>query len=485
MPRKYLMMVTMLALAVTAFLSFRTTPQKLKSFKLMDGMGDTTIPGKPDARGFEGKTTETQLGVIRFKSALDNDYYLKNAQDHEAYFYLEAKMGDFKNDIIAKVPLNIAIVIDRSGSMSGDKISYAKKAAEDIIQRLSPDDYVSVIVYDDEVDLIQASIRVTDKEAILAKIRRIETGGSTNLWGGTEKGFEQVRSGYKNRYVNRVLLISDGLANVGLTSQFEIRKRVSAYREKEGITLSTFGVGLDYNEILMTDMAESGNGNYYFISAPDKMASLFEKELNGLLNVAAQNAEIRIQLPRGISIQKGYGVKYEEYPGEIRIQLRDLFSEETKGCLFKIAIDSYADVPLQLQSTLSYDDVMDQKRKTMTHENKLLPTTDKDVYTNHFNEWVLAQSVLYRANENMENAMLEADKGNYAKARDLVRDNQVFLSDNKSYVEKSEELKKMEHTNTGYYSELKNAETMSSDSVKYMQKSNRASSYKIRTKKSN
>ena len=96
------------------------------------------------------------------------------------------------------------------------------------------------------------------------------------------------------------MLISDGLANAGLTDPKLIKIKVQQYKDNDGITISTFGVGLNYNEVLMTEMAETGNGNYHFIDKVEKMASIFDYELNGLLKVIAQNTELMIKLPSGV-----------------------------------------------------------------------------------------------------------------------------------------------------------------------------------------
>jgi Ca-activated chloride channel family protein len=108
------------------------------------------------------------------------------------YLYIETKLDRFINEGVKKLPLNISIVIDRSGSMGGEKMEYARSAAMSIIDRLQPQDQVSVVVYDDEVEVIQPSVHVVDKAAIKNRISRIEIRGSTNLWGGSEAGFKQV-----------------------------------------------------------------------------------------------------------------------------------------------------------------------------------------------------------------------------------------------------------------------------------------------------
>jgi len=476
------------ALAVTAtflsLLSFNSGSQKITRLKSGIPEKDTINP-VAYASDHQGKMVISEKGILQFSSGLDNDYYLIDSVNRTGYLYLETSIGKFINGKTIKTPLNLSIVIDRSGSMSGAKMENAKQAAKEIVQKLDPEDFISVVVYDDKVTLVQPPVLAFEKKDILTRISRIETGGSTNLWGGTDKGYQQVKTGYNKNCINRVLLISDGLANAGITNLSEIRERVIDYKDNEGITLSTFGVGLDYNEVLMTDMAESGAGNYYFIDDPEKMAHLFDKELNGLLKVAVQNVELNIQLPRGVRLTKSYGGKFVQNGQKVTVQLRDLFSDETRGMLFRFSIDDYANIPLKFITTIGYDDVSDQKRKMLTNENVLLPSADRELYSTHNTEKVIEQTVLFTSNESMEMAMKMADKGDYENARQVILKNQSYLKINKGYVSRSGELQKMEAVNDKYYSRLKNAESLDTDSVKYLQKSSRASSYEIRTKKKN
>lgn len=480
MQKRFLLPTASFLSIVIFYMSFASGKVKTRT---VTEASDTLTPTFISAKDHKGRSVVSKQGAVSFSTGLDNDYYNLDSINRTGFLYIETKLDKFINEKAARIPLNLSIVIDHSGSMGGEKMEYAKKAASDIINKLMADDFVSVVIYDDKIDVIQPSVRVIDKNSIISRIKNVVPGGSTNLWGGTEKGYEQVKNNYRKNYVNRILLISDGLANVGITSNYEIKQRVQDFKDREGITLSSFGVGLDYNELLMTGMAESGAGNYYFIDSPDKMAALFEKELNGMLNVVAQNTQLKINLPRGVKVEKIFNYKYDQHGDEISIQFRDLFSEETKGVLIKFSIDDYADVPLKFVSTLDYDDISESKRKTLVHENILKPCGDNELYVTHFNKPVIEQSVLYIANENMENAMLEADKGDFNNARRLIMTNETYLKANKEYVLGSAELKVMDSINKGYSYMIRKGEGLSTDTIKRMQKATRAEAYKVRNKK--
>ncbi|HTM91081.1 MAG TPA: VWA domain-containing protein [Flavisolibacter sp.] len=444
---------------------------------------DTIAPVIIRAKDHLGKSIVSKSGVISFTTGLENDFYYVDSLNKSAYFYVEVKLSKFLNDHSGRIPLNISIVIDRSSSMQGIKMGYAKRAAKNIIDQLKAEDIVSIVVYDNNVDTIQPPIRVIEKEKIKSKIDLIIPQASTNLWGGTEQGYQFVKRNFKTGYVNRVLLISDGLANVGLTDSTLIKIKVQKYKDDEGISISTFGVGLDYNETLMTDMAETGAGNYYFVDAPDKMTAIFNNELNGLLSVAAQNAELRIKLPKRITIQKGYPLKWQQNGDEIIVKLRDLSSEEIKATLFTFRIGASTNEVFKVTSTLTYTDATDGQQKSLTNENFLSPVKDVDAYLTHFNKQVIEQTILYTANENLETAMNLMEKGDYKEAGKYLSSNSGYLKANFIYVNKDAALMKLDSVNSNYSVQYLQAEAVSKDSVKRIQKASKAVNYKIRNKK--
>lgn len=203
---------------------------------------------------------------------------------------------------LTRPPLNLALVLDRSGSMSAEKkLTYAKEAAIGVIEQLLPTDRVSVIIFDDEVTNLVPSTLATDKNQIISLIRSVAPGGSTALHGGWKAGVDQVRRHLIPGGLNRVLLLSDGLANVGITEPDAIAGDVHS-ATREGITTSTLGVGLDYNEDLMEAMARSGDGNYYFIESPTQLPTIFATELHGLMATVGQRVSLGIEPAAGVVV---------------------------------------------------------------------------------------------------------------------------------------------------------------------------------------
>jgi Ca-activated chloride channel family protein len=238
-------------------------------------------------------------------------------------------------------PVNLAVVIDRSGSMSDQKkMDFAKRAFATLIDQLKPDDIVSLVVYDDVVDVLRRAKKVgSDRSEIRRMLDEISPRGSTNLGGGLMEGLRQAERYAGKEYVNRVVLLSDGLANVGVTDPGELQRTARRYRSRS-ISVSTMGVGLDYNENLMMALSESGGGNYYFIEHPSSLASIVRKELDMTSSVAAQNASISITLGDHVSFSGTLGCDHSTESGRIIIPIGDLYSGETREFTIELQIPS-------------------------------------------------------------------------------------------------------------------------------------------------
>src|ERR1700722_10708957 len=199
-----------------------------------------------------------------------------------------------------RLPLNIAGVIDHSGSMAGAKIEKARQAAMQLIDQLTAQDNLALVEFDDRVEVLFPSQHVVDREALKAQVQRIEPGGSTALYAGVEAGGKQLLEiESRTERINRVILLSDGLANVGPSSTSDL-KSLGRSLSRQGVSVSTIGVGDDYNEDLMAGLAEASDANYYYVQDAEKLPEIFAKELGGLETVTARDVQIVIACPDGV-----------------------------------------------------------------------------------------------------------------------------------------------------------------------------------------
>ncbi len=234
-------------------------------------------------------------------------------------------------------PIALALVLDRSGSMSGNKIATAKRAALAVLQRLDERDQLAVVVFDEHIDTIQPLARVTEavKAHTRAELDRIGARGSTALhegWltgcntlaadehaaqeAGAHARHEREHEHEHGRGVARCFLLTDGQANVGVTDVEQIASQAGGIRERAGIGTSTFGIGADYAEELLGPMAEAGGGRFHHLRTPDEIATTFVNELGELLATVASNVELDLQVePR---VEVAFISTYRHHPTQDR-----------------------------------------------------------------------------------------------------------------------------------------------------------------------
>ncbi|MEJ1931921.1 VWA domain-containing protein [Nostoc sp. NIES-2111] len=245
--------------------------------------------------------------------------------------------------------LNLSLVIDRSGSMAGAPLHHALKAAESVVDQLEPKDILSVVVYDDAVDTVVSPQPVTDKSALKNSIRRVRAGGITNLSGGWLKGCEYVKNLLDPQKINRVLLLTDGHANMGIQDP-KILTATSAQKAEEGITTTTLGFAQGFNEDLLIGMARAASGNFYFIQSIDEAAEVFSIELDSLRAVVGQNLKVTLELADGVQLVDTLSLAKvnQNQAGQTVITLGELYEGEDKllGLSLMIPTTQVGDLPV-------------------------------------------------------------------------------------------------------------------------------------------
>ncbi|MEX2527865.1 MAG: VWA domain-containing protein [Gemmatimonadota bacterium] len=232
-----------------------------------------------------------------------------------------------------RTPLNLSLVLDRSGSMQGEKLEYAKSAAALLLRRLAPEDVAGGVAYDDRVEPLPTGTRGAQREELLTAVQALFPRGMTNLSGGWMVGRDQVAESRLNGGVNRVLLMTDGLANRGVTNPLALAE-LCREAAVGGITTTTIGFGEGFDEDLLRAMADAGGGATYYVENPDQAPGIFEEELLGLMSLGAQNVVVEITPEAGAPMP----TLRHDYPTQrqgstVRVRLGDLYAREPRDLL--------------------------------------------------------------------------------------------------------------------------------------------------------
>jgi Ca-activated chloride channel family protein len=261
----------------------------------------------------------------------------------ESIVYLMLKVTSKADENYDRPGLNLGMVVDRSGSMGGLKMEYTRKALSFCIRHLDVRDILSVVSFDDRVEVVLPPGPVMNKDLATAMVERIDARGMTNLSSGLMTGHSLVSSQQLAKKINRIIMMTDGLANEGITDS-EGLVNLAARIAGSGQSLTCIGVGDDFNEDLLIAMAEAGRGNFYYVENPDQIPGIFAKELEGLLQVVAQNLSLRLSPTNGVRFSKLFG--YEpviDDNGDLAITLPDLYAAEEKILLLEMVVPPLAE----------------------------------------------------------------------------------------------------------------------------------------------
>jgi Ca-activated chloride channel family protein len=222
--------------------------------------------------------------------------------------------------------VDMVIVLDRSGSMQGRKLIDARQAVNKLLSTLSASDRFALVAYSEGVQIVSGLVNVTDSNRayLLSLVNGVKAGGGTNLGAGLQTGINVLRTPLRSGNAARVILISDGLANRGLTDIKSLTEIASAAVENE-FAISTVGVGADFNEQLMTAIADRGTGNYYYLENPAAFAEVFQQEFYRTRTASITGLKILLPVDTGITLldAAGYPVNIHDgqavfYPGDLR-----------------------------------------------------------------------------------------------------------------------------------------------------------------------
>ncbi|MFO0975353.1 MAG: VWA domain-containing protein [Planctomycetaceae bacterium] len=334
-----------------------------------------------------------------------------------------------------RAAVNLAIVFDRSGSMQGQKLQFARDAAIGALNLLAPDDIVSVIAYDSDVNVIVPATKMTEREKIAQAIRGIEAGGNTALFAGLSKAAAEVRKFQDPRRINRIIVLSDGLANIGPTSPSELGALAMSLK-KENISVSTLGLGLGYHEDVMLELASQSGGNHHFIEQEQNLRQYFLREFEDLLSVVALDVEVRVRVPQSLRLTRVLGNTAEiDNENTAFTTIAQMYGNQARSILMEVEIPAEfaqisADAPeAQIAAVeVTYRNMQTGEPERLNGEVLVGFSEDKAKLSQGVNAGVIADIVDLIGSEQNKLATQLLDQGDIEGCRAMLVKNREFLA---------------------------------------------------------
>ncbi|HRI66180.1 MAG TPA: VWA domain-containing protein [Polyangium sp.] len=340
------------SVAVFAFAGMLLTSLSVYSFTPKGGLASTakvevTAEKNDEVKPIEDKTEQTiQTDLAHFTAGstvmidgrLGHSKVLRNNAG-ETFLMLEARSS---NDGRAKsaAPVNLSIVIDRSGSMKGTRLRNAINAAIGAVERLKDGDMVSVVTFDTRTQVVVPSsiISSSSRNSVVSAISSIQLGGDTCLSCGIETGMAEMSltTGGDAR-ISRMIVLSDGDANHGLRDIPGFRSLAQRARDKN-ISISTVGVDVDYNERILSAISVESNGRHYFVENDTALARIFEGEAESLTQAIASGAEVEVELGAGVELDRVFDRTFRRNGNRITVPLGTFSNGDVKTILMKVRL---------------------------------------------------------------------------------------------------------------------------------------------------
>ena len=343
-----------------------------------------------------------------------------------AHFHLLLELNaPLAKDYKRSTPLNLAFVLDSSGSMAGRKVEYVKEAVSFALKQLTADDAASLTTFNSSVYTIFPGSRVVNSRELIQEVFKIGATGMTNLSGGLLQGYQELDRFFSDKAINRVILLTDGLANVGITNHQELAE-IAAKNSAQNKTLTCLGVGADFDENLLMTLTDAGRGNYYYINTPDRIPAFFEQELNGLSKIAAQNIKLTLNFPDLVFPVRIYDLKAKFHSKtSLTIDLDELYAGQSQRLLLSIQVENVSvprELPLNIE--LQYFDASTLETVTKIFTFSLKFSTNPELLEK-VNQIVVEEKAYREILEAREKTIFYTDRGDVESLKLLQQELQA------------------------------------------------------------
>lgn len=300
------------------------------------------------------------MALLKMIGLLSNRYALVEGSSK---LRLLVEVGLSDPEKVVDPALNLTLVVDRSTSMTGDALDNVKKAASHLIDSLKETDYVSVVGFSDQVSVVAPSQPVSDRASIKQSIDQLFASGATNIYEAVDIGRREAMRHFSADKVNRIVLLSDGEATAGVLEDDRILALADSSRT-DGLSLSTLGVGEEYDEVLLGQLARRGGGNHYFIRTPEAIPQIFTAELSKMKSVVAKNLKIRVKPADGTQVRMlNQRYRCETINEEFFVHLDEHEAGRPQVTILEVEVSARAEgdfCPATLD--LTYDNLVDHVR---------------------------------------------------------------------------------------------------------------------------
>ena len=343
--------------------------------------------------------------------------------------YLRIGLVSRHSSIENKVLVNVTMIIDKSASMQGKKMACAKEATALMIDQLRQDDVIAIVTYDHHADILLPARAVTeDTNRLKTSLRQLSASGQTALFNGIEMGVREIRKFWDRHRVNRLILLSDGLANVGPRSPEEFSELVNTLNQKN-IAMTTIGLGLGYNEDLMTQLACQSDGNHAFAEQGINLISIFNNEFKEICAVTAQEVNITIICMEGVRPLRVWGRDAQIQGTKVSVKLNQLYSEQEKYILLELEVAAF---PVNPEVVLAGVAVVYRNMSTQLTERiscKIVAGFTDSLKGHSANALVMSAVAEQLAAEKNNLAIQLRDQGKIAEAQQILWDNARCLAE--------------------------------------------------------
>lgn len=235
-------------------------------------------------------------------------------------------------------PVQLALVLDRSGSMAGEKLANAKLAAAELIRQLHDEDTLALIHYGSDVKVFPSrAATATAKEAMLREVEGIEDEGGTNIGAALLEAQAELMRNKRENAVQRILLVSDGEPTEGMTEPTAIAQLTRSLRQ-EGLRVSAIGVGTDFNEDLMSKIAETGAGSYGYLRDTRELAGLFRRDLEQASTLVARDVDLSFELPEGVELGEVLGYAARQEGRTVHVPMTDFAAGQNERVVARLVV---------------------------------------------------------------------------------------------------------------------------------------------------